>query len=108
MLPVARLDTPPRPEAVLRIVRRVFHGSEVHHVLRNPDGLEIEAATPSSATLSVGTEVIAHARAREVPVYPMPDAVPDQLAGPETARGGGRLAAVADAHEVEDLPPGVG
>jgi iron(III) transport system ATP-binding protein len=75
MLPVARLSSPPRPEAVLTIVRRVFHGSEVHHVLRSPSGLEIEAATPSSATLDVGTEVIAHARAREVPVYPL-DAEP--------------------------------
>jgi iron(III) transport system ATP-binding protein len=71
MLPVERLSSPPRPEAVLTIVRRVFHGSEVHHVLRSPSGLEIEAATPSSATLDVGTEVIAHARAREVPVYPL-------------------------------------
>lgn len=71
MLPVGRLSSPPRPEAVLTIVRRVFHGSEVHHVLRSPSGLEIEAATPSSATLAVGTEVIAHARAREVPVYPL-------------------------------------
>ena len=73
MLSVDRLDTPPRPEAVLRIVRRVFHGSEVHHVLRNADGFELEAATPSSATLEIGTEVIAHARAREVPVYPLAD-----------------------------------
>jgi iron(III) transport system ATP-binding protein len=71
MLPVDRLSTPPRPESVLRVVRRVFHGSEVHHVLRSTDGLELEAATPSSATLDVGTEVIAHARAREVPVYPL-------------------------------------
>ena len=71
MLPVARLSTAPRPEAVLRIVRRVFHGSEVHHVLRSITGLEIEAATPSSATLEIGTEVIAHARARDVPVYPL-------------------------------------
>jgi len=71
MLPVEKLSSPPRPEAVLTIVRRVFHGSEVHHVLRSPSGLEVEAATPSSATLAVGTEVIAHARAREVPVYPL-------------------------------------
>jgi iron(III) transport system ATP-binding protein len=71
MLPVERLATPPRPETVLRIVRRVFHGSEVHHVLVSPAGLELEAATSSSATLEVGTEVIAHARAREVPVYPL-------------------------------------
>ena len=71
MLPVERLSSPPRPEAVLTIVRRVFHGSEVHHVLRSSAGLEIEAATPSSATLAVGTEVIVHARAREVPVYPL-------------------------------------
>ena len=71
MLPVEKLTSPPRPESVLTIVRRVFHGSEVHHVLRSPDGLEIEAATPSSATLPVGTEVIAHARARGVPVYPV-------------------------------------
>jgi iron(III) transport system ATP-binding protein len=73
MLPVERLSTAPRPETVLRIVRRVFHGSEVHHVLRSDAGLEIEAATPSSATLEVGTQVIAHARAREVPVYPIDD-----------------------------------
>ncbi|MBW3613593.1 MAG: ABC transporter ATP-binding protein, partial [Chloroflexi bacterium] len=71
MLPVARLSTAPRPEAVLRVVRRVFHGSEVHHVLRSDTGFEMEAATSSSATLDVGTEVIAHARAREVPVYPL-------------------------------------
>ena len=72
MLPIDRLGTPPRPERVLRIVRRVFHGSEVHHVLRSAAGVELEAATPSSAALAVGTEVIAHARAREVPVYPLP------------------------------------
>ena len=71
MLPIEKLSSAPRPEAVLTIVRRVFHGSEVHHVLRSPSGLEIEAATPSSATLAVGTQVIAHARAREVPVYPV-------------------------------------
>ena len=71
MLPVEKLTSPPRPESVLTIVRRVFHGSEVHHVLRSPTGFEIEAATPSSATLPVGTEVIAHARARQVPVYPI-------------------------------------
>jgi iron(III) transport system ATP-binding protein len=71
MLPVDRLSSPPRPESVLRIVRRVFHGSEVHHVLRSRDGFELEAATASSATLEIGTEVIAHARAREVPVYPI-------------------------------------
>jgi len=71
MLPVARLKTPPSPESVLRVVRRIFHGSEVHHVLRSPSGLELEAATPSSATVEVGTEVIAHARAREIPVYPI-------------------------------------
>jgi iron(III) transport system ATP-binding protein len=71
MLPVERLSTPPRPEIVLRVVRRVFHGSEVHHVLQSQTGIEIEAATPSSATLAIGTEVIAHARAREVPVYPL-------------------------------------
>ncbi len=71
MLSVTRLETPPRPETVLRVVRRVFHGSEVHHVLRSPDGFELEAATPSSATVEVGTDVIVHARAREVPVYPL-------------------------------------
>ncbi len=74
MLPIERLATPPRPEAVLRIVRRVFHGSEVHHVLRSRDGLELEAATPSSAMLEVGADVIAHARARSVPVYALPGA----------------------------------
>ena len=73
MLPVDRLATPPSPESVLRVVRRVFHGSDVHHVLRSRDGFEIEAATASSATLDVGTDVIAHARAREVPVYPLDD-----------------------------------
>ena len=35
------------------------------HWLRHPP------ATPSSAMLEIGTEVVAHARAREVPVYPM-------------------------------------
>ena len=69
MLPIARLSTAPRPETVLTITRRVFHGSQVHHVLRSPEGFELEAATPSSATLEVGTRVIAHARARGVPVY---------------------------------------
>ena len=77
MLPVARLQVPPRPEAVLRIVRRVFHGSEVHHVLRNNDGLELEAATASSAALEVGAEVVAHARAREVPVYSLGEPTSD-------------------------------
>ena len=75
MLPVDRLQRPPRAEQTLRIVRRVFHGSEVHHVLRSPTGLELEAATPSSAMLDIGTEVIAHARAREVPVYGVEAAV---------------------------------
>ena len=89
MLPLDRLDTAPRPEAILKVVRRVFHGSEVHHVLRNASGLEIEAATPSSATLDVGTEVIAHARASEVPVYPLvdPRATPQGIP-PGAARGG--------------------
>ncbi|MGQ0608423.1 MAG: ABC transporter ATP-binding protein [Chloroflexota bacterium] len=73
MLPVHRLSSAPRPESVLTVVRRVFHGSEVHHVLRSPTGFELEAATPSSATVEVGTHVIAHARAREVPVYPLDD-----------------------------------
>ena len=71
MLPVDRLSSAPRPESVLTVTRRVFHGSQVHHVLRSADGFELEAATPSSATLEVGTRVIAHARAREVPVYPL-------------------------------------
>ncbi len=71
MLPVDRLSSPPRPETVLRVVRRVFHGSEVHHVLRSATGFELEAATPSSTTVEIGTEVIAHARAREVPIYPV-------------------------------------
>ena len=81
MLAVDRLSSPPRPESVLRVVRRVFHGSEVHHVLRSPSGLEIEAATSSSATVEVGTEVIAHARARQVPVYPVLDPNEDQQEG---------------------------
>ncbi len=71
MLQVDRLSSAPRPESVLTVVRRVFHGSEVHHVLRSPTGFEFEVATPSSATIEVGTRVIAHARAREVPVYPL-------------------------------------
>jgi iron(III) transport system ATP-binding protein len=82
MLPVDRLASPPRPEAVLRVVRRVFHGSEVHHVLRSPAGFELEAATPSSATLEVGTEVVAHARARGVPVYPLDAGEPGVIASP--------------------------
>jgi iron(III) transport system ATP-binding protein len=73
MLPVDKLSTPPRADAVLHVVRRVFHGSEVHHVLRSESGMELEAATSSTATLEVGTAVIAHARAREVPVYPVAD-----------------------------------
>jgi iron(III) transport system ATP-binding protein len=77
MLVVDHLASAPAPEKVLRVVRRVFHGSEVHHVLRSPSGLELEASTPSSSTVEVGTAVIAHARAREVPVYPIePDAEP--------------------------------
>ena len=71
MLPVARLASPPRPDAVLTVVRRVFHGSEVHHVLRGPTGIELEASTPSSATIEIGTQVIVHARASGVPVYPI-------------------------------------
>ena len=71
MLPIDRLSSEPRPESVLTVVRRVFHGPEVHHVLRSPTGFELEAATPSSATVEIGTRVIAHARAREVPVYPL-------------------------------------
>ena len=71
MLPVDRLESAPRPEAVLTVVRRVFHGSEVHHVLRGPRGDELEAATPSTAIVDIGTRVIVHARAREVPVYPV-------------------------------------
>jgi iron(III) transport system ATP-binding protein len=74
MLPVARLASPPRPETVLTVVRRVFHGSEVHHVLRGPSGMELEAATPSSSTIELGTRVIVHARASGVPVYPLPEA----------------------------------
>ncbi|CAN5321013.1 ABC transporter ATP-binding protein [soil metagenome] len=71
MLPVDGLASVPRPESVLTVIRRVFHGSEVHHVLRSATGFEFEAATPSSATIEVGTRVIAHARARDVPVYPL-------------------------------------
>jgi len=71
MLAVDRLASAPAPEKVLRVVRRVFHGSEVHHVLRSSTGFEIEAATPSSSTVEIGSAVIAHARAREVPVYPI-------------------------------------
>ncbi|MDQ2688908.1 MAG: ABC transporter ATP-binding protein, partial [Chloroflexota bacterium] len=76
MLPIDRLASGPRPDSVLTVVRRVFHGSQVHHVLRSREGFELEAATPSSATLEVGTEVIAHARAREVPVYPLDEDPP--------------------------------
>ena len=71
MLDIDRLSSVPRPGSVLTVVRRVFHGSEVHHVLRSSTGFELEAATPSSATVEVGTQVIVHARAREVPVYPI-------------------------------------
>lgn len=71
MLPVSRLSSQPPSGTVLRVIRRVFHGSEVHHVLRAQDGYELEAATPSSATVEVGTEVVAHARARRVPIYPL-------------------------------------
>ena len=69
MVPVERLPAPPAPQTVFRVTRRVFHGSEVHHVLRGRDGLEIEVATPSTTTVEVGTDVVAHARAREVPAY---------------------------------------
>ena len=77
MLPVERLASPPRPETVLTVVRRVFHGSEVHHVLQGPTGLELEASTPSSATIELGTLVIVHARASAVPVYPLDGEEPD-------------------------------
>ena len=77
MLPVERLASPPRPETVLTVVRRVFHGSEVHHVLQGPTGLELEASTPSSATIELGTRVIVHARASAVPVYPLDGEEPD-------------------------------
>ena len=71
MLEVSRLAKAPAPAKVLHVVRRVFHGSEVHHVLRSSTGFEIEAATPSSTTIKIGTAVIIHARARDVPVYPL-------------------------------------
>ena len=83
MLDVGRLASAPRPETVLTVVRRIFHGSEVHHVLRGPSGLELEAATPSSATMEVGARVIVHARAREVPVYPL--AAEDSASAPVMA-----------------------
>jgi iron(III) transport system ATP-binding protein len=76
MLEVDRLASAPPPANVLQVVRRVFHGSEVHHVLRSRTGFELEVATPSSSTVAVGTTVIAHARAGEVPVYPIEDAAP--------------------------------
>lgn len=82
MLQVDRLSSAPRSESVLTVVRRVFHGSEVHHVLRSPTGFEFEVATPSSATIEVGTRVIAHARAREVPVYPLDAEEPVSLRRP--------------------------
>jgi iron(III) transport system ATP-binding protein len=69
MLEVERLASPPRPETVLTVVRRVFHGSEVHHVLLGAEGLELEASTPSSATVELGTRVVVRARASGVPVY---------------------------------------
>ena len=80
MLRIDRLASGPRPDSVLTVVRRVFHGSQVHHVLRSRDGFELEAATPSSATLEVGTEVIAHARARDLPVYPLDEDGPSASA----------------------------
>ncbi len=71
MQAVDALAAPPSPESVLTVVRRVFHGSEVHHVLRGPSGLELEASTPSSATVELGTRVVVHAPASGVPVYPV-------------------------------------
>jgi iron(III) transport system ATP-binding protein len=68
---VERLASQPPPETVLTVVRRVFHGSEVHHVLRDASGLELEASTPSNATVELGTRVVVHARASSVPVYPI-------------------------------------
>jgi iron(III) transport system ATP-binding protein len=84
MLPVERLASAPRPESVLTVVRRVFHGSEVHHVLRSDEGFELEAATASSATVDIGSRVIAHARAREVPVYPIGDETPTSITAPRS------------------------
>ena len=55
--------------AILRVVRQTFHGAEIHHLLRAEDGIELEAATPSTSVLALGSAVVAHARAREVPVY---------------------------------------
>jgi len=83
MLPVDRLTAPPPAETVFRIVRRVFHGSQVHHVLRSPSGLELEASTPSSATLEVGIDVVAHTRARGVPIYPIDSVDAEPPATPE-------------------------
>ncbi len=68
---VERLAPQPPPETVLTVVRRVFHGSEVHHVLRGASGLELEASTPSNATVELGTRVVVRARASSVPVYPI-------------------------------------
>jgi iron(III) transport system ATP-binding protein len=81
ILPADRLAEPPGDDEVLRIERRVFHGSAVHHLLRGRDGRELEASTPSGSALDVGTEVIARARSTDVPVFPVaapidPDAEP--------------------------------
>jgi iron(III) transport system ATP-binding protein len=71
MEPVDSVGSEPPAEHVLTVVRRVFHGSEVHHVLRGPTGIEIEASTPSSTTVEPGTRVIVRARTSSVPVYPV-------------------------------------
>ena len=71
MLPADETSPASMGAPVVRVVRRVFHGSEVHHVLQGPGGLEFEAATPSNAALEVGTAVVARARDADAPVYPL-------------------------------------
>jgi iron(III) transport system ATP-binding protein len=69
MLPIERDATPESDSVVLRVVRRVFQGSAVHHVLRSADGLELAAATSPASAVPVDAEVFVDAQTRVVPVY---------------------------------------
>jgi iron(III) transport system ATP-binding protein len=55
-------------EPIFRVVRRSFHGAQVRYRVA-ADGVELEVIAPSTSVLSIGAEVVVHARARQVPVY---------------------------------------
>jgi iron(III) transport system ATP-binding protein len=55
-------------EPVFRVERRSFHGAQVRYRV-SAGGIELEAVAPSTSVLSIGAEVVVHARARQVPIY---------------------------------------